>query len=90
MQNLVDHVLQPPVANYFRNSAQEYTILDFLTARSDPETLARIRRWNTEVPELAVDRDTFVALLAGRSGQLAPVTGGLAGSLALSGMASGS
>jgi uncharacterized membrane protein YqiK len=30
MQNLVDHVLQPTVGNYFRNSAQEVTVLDFL------------------------------------------------------------
>ena len=35
MQNLVDHVLQPTVGNYFRNSAQEVTVLDFLSARSD-------------------------------------------------------
>jgi uncharacterized membrane protein YqiK len=30
----VDHVLQPTVANYFRNSAQEVTVLEFLSARS--------------------------------------------------------
>jgi uncharacterized membrane protein YqiK len=35
MQNLVDHVLQPTVGNYFRNSAQEFTVLDFLWARSE-------------------------------------------------------
>jgi len=35
MQNLVDHVLQPTVGNYFRNSAQEVTVLEFLSARSD-------------------------------------------------------
>ena len=34
MQNLVDHVLQPIVGNYFRNSAQNFTALDFLSARS--------------------------------------------------------
>ena len=34
MQNLVDHVLQPIVGNYFRNSAQDYSVLDFLSARS--------------------------------------------------------
>jgi uncharacterized membrane protein YqiK len=34
MQNLVDHVLEPIVGNYFRNSAQNYTVLDFLSARS--------------------------------------------------------
>lgn len=34
MQNLVDHVLQPTVGNYFRNSAQEVTVLEFLTARA--------------------------------------------------------
>src|SRR5690606_10233420 len=35
VQNLVDHVLQPIVGNYFRNAAQSYTVLDFLTARSE-------------------------------------------------------
>lgn len=40
MQNLVDHVLQPIVGNYFRNSAQEYTVLDFLSARSDRQAEA--------------------------------------------------
>jgi uncharacterized membrane protein YqiK len=35
VQNLVDHVLQPIVGNYFRNSAQSYTVLDFLSARSE-------------------------------------------------------
>src|SRR6185436_17972192 len=35
MQNLVDHVLQPIVGNYFRNSAQDFTVLDFLGARSE-------------------------------------------------------
>ncbi len=40
MQNLVDHVLRPIVGNYFRNSAQEYTILDFLIARSERQAEA--------------------------------------------------
>ena len=40
VQNLVDHVLQPIVGNYFRNSAQSYTVLDFLTARSDRQAEA--------------------------------------------------
>lgn len=35
MQNLVDHVLQPTVANYFRNSAQQVSVLEFLSARSE-------------------------------------------------------
>ncbi len=35
VQNLVDHVLQPIVGNYFRNAAQSYTVLDFLIARSE-------------------------------------------------------
>ncbi len=35
VQNLVDHVLQPIVGNYFRNAAQAYTVLDFLIARSE-------------------------------------------------------
>src|SRR5437870_7696700 len=34
MQNLVDHVLQPTVGNYFRNSAQEVTVLEFLSNRA--------------------------------------------------------
>jgi uncharacterized membrane protein YqiK len=40
VQNLVDHVLQPIVGNYFRNSAQSYTVLDFLTARSERQVEA--------------------------------------------------
>jgi uncharacterized membrane protein YqiK len=46
MQNLVDHVLQPIVGNYFRNSAQDYTVLDFLGARSQRQidAAAHIRR----------------------------------------------
>lgn len=40
MQNLVDHVLQPIVGNYFRNSAQSYTVLDFLSARSERQVEA--------------------------------------------------
>jgi uncharacterized membrane protein YqiK len=40
MQNLVDHVLEPIVGNYFRNSAQDYTVLDFLSARSERQTEA--------------------------------------------------
>ena len=46
MQNLVDHVLQPIVGNYFRNSAQDYTVLDFLGARShrQVEAAEHIRR----------------------------------------------
>lgn len=45
MQNLVDHALQPIVGNYFRNSAQNYTVLDFLSARStrQSEAAAHIR-----------------------------------------------
>jgi uncharacterized membrane protein YqiK len=45
MQNLVDHVLQPTVGNYFRNSAQEVTVLEFLSARSlrQQEAKAAIR-----------------------------------------------
>jgi len=35
MQNLVDHGLQPIVGNYFRNAAQSFTVLDFLSARSE-------------------------------------------------------
>lgn len=40
MQNLVDHVLQPTVANYFRNSAQQVTVLEFLSARSQRQNEA--------------------------------------------------
>ena len=40
MKNLVDHVLEPTIGNYFRNSAQNYTVLDFLGARSQRQTMA--------------------------------------------------
>jgi uncharacterized membrane protein YqiK len=42
MQNLVDHVLQPIVGNYFRNSAQDYTVLDFLGGRTARQTEAAV------------------------------------------------
>jgi uncharacterized membrane protein YqiK len=41
MQNLIDHVLEPIVGNYFRNAAQEYTVLDFLEARSERQAEAK-------------------------------------------------
>jgi uncharacterized membrane protein YqiK len=40
MQNLVDHVLEPTIGNYFRNSAQDCTVLDFLSARSERQAEA--------------------------------------------------
>ena len=57
MQNLIDHVLQPIVGNYFRNSAQDYTVLDFLSARSSRQTEAssHIRRALAEYDVQAID-----------------------------------
>src|SRR3989449_7271535 len=40
MQTLVAPVLQPIGGNYFRNSAQDYTVLDFLSARSQRQVEA--------------------------------------------------
>ncbi|MBI5957554.1 MAG: flotillin family protein [Chloroflexi bacterium] len=42
MQNMVDHVLQPIVGNYFRNAAQNSTVLDFLSARSERQVEAAL------------------------------------------------
>jgi len=42
VQNMVDHVLQPIVSNYFRNAAQSYTVLDFLHARSERQSEATV------------------------------------------------
>lgn len=33
MKNVVDQVLEPAIGNYFRNSAQNFTVLDFLSGR---------------------------------------------------------
>lgn len=41
VRNLVNQVLEPLVGNYFRNSAQNYIVLDFLSARSDRQKEAR-------------------------------------------------
>ena len=41
VKNLVNQVLEPIVGNYFRNSAQNYTVLDFLSNRSDRQKEAR-------------------------------------------------
>ncbi len=57
VQNLVDHVLQPIVGNYFRNSAQEYTVLDFLWARSErqEEAAVHIKRAISQYDVQAID-----------------------------------
>ena len=41
VRNLVNQVLEPIVGNYFRNSAQNYSVLDFLSNRSDRQKEAR-------------------------------------------------
>jgi uncharacterized membrane protein YqiK len=41
VRNLVNQVLEPIVGNYFRNSAQNYTVLDFLSRRSNRQAEAR-------------------------------------------------
>jgi uncharacterized membrane protein YqiK len=41
VKNLVNQVLEPIVGNYFRNSAQSYTVLDFLSNRSQRQKDAR-------------------------------------------------
>jgi len=57
VQNLVDHVLQPIVGNYFRNSAQSYTVLDFLIARSErqAEAAAHIQKATLAYDVQAID-----------------------------------
>ncbi|MEP7355079.1 MAG: SPFH domain-containing protein [Acidobacteriota bacterium] len=42
VKNLVNQVLEPIVGNYFRNSAQHYTVLDFLSNRAERQAEARI------------------------------------------------
>jgi uncharacterized membrane protein YqiK len=41
MQNLVDQVLEPTIGNYFRNSAQDHTVLDFLNDRTGRQKAAK-------------------------------------------------
>src|SRR6185436_11736256 len=41
VRNLVNQVLEPIVGNYFRNSAQKLTVLDFLTNRTERQNEAR-------------------------------------------------
>ena len=65
MQNLVDHVLQPTVGNYFRNSAQESTVLEFLSARSARQREAYL---HIRAAVAAYDVDCIDALI----GDIAP------------------
>jgi uncharacterized membrane protein YqiK len=64
MQNVVDHVLRPIVGNYFRNSAQEYTILDFLIARSDRQAeaaeyvMTALRAYDVQAVDTLIGRIT--------------------------------
>ncbi len=60
MQNLVDHVLQPTVGNYFRNSAQESTVLEFLSARSQRQREAYL---HIRAAVAAYDVDCIDALI---------------------------
>ena len=64
MQNLIDQVLRPIVGNYFRNSAQEYTILDFLIARSvrQAEAAEHVRQALRAYDVQAVD--TLIGLIS--------------------------
>ena len=41
VKNLVAQVLEPIIGNYFRNSAQRYTVLDFLEQRAERQHEAR-------------------------------------------------
>jgi uncharacterized membrane protein YqiK len=41
MQNLVDQVLEPTIGNYFRNSAQNHSVLDFLNDRTGRQESAK-------------------------------------------------
>lgn len=41
VRNLVNQVLEPIIGNYFRNSAQDFTVLDFLTNRTERQKEAR-------------------------------------------------
>jgi uncharacterized membrane protein YqiK len=55
--NLVNQVLEPAIGNYFRNSAQGHTVLDFLGARTDrqKDALSYIREALKEYDVEAVD-----------------------------------
>lgn len=55
--NLVNQVLEPAIGNYFRNSAQGHTVLDFLSARSERQrdALSYIREALKEYDVEAVD-----------------------------------
>lgn len=57
MVNLVNQVLEPAIGNYFRNSAQNYTVLDFLRARTErqKDALDYIREALREYDVEAVD-----------------------------------
>ncbi|CAN5674112.1 SPFH domain-containing protein [soil metagenome] len=57
MANLVNQVLEPAIGNYFRNSAQNFTVLDFLGARTErqKDALGYIREALREYDVEAVD-----------------------------------
>ncbi len=57
MNNLVSQVLEPTIGNYFRNSAQDSDVINFLTSRKERQEAARehIRRVLEEYNVNAVD-----------------------------------
>jgi uncharacterized membrane protein YqiK len=54
MANLVQNVLEPLIGNYFRNSAQDHDMLEFISTRADRQGTARdfvteqLRKFNVE------------------------------------------
>jgi uncharacterized membrane protein YqiK len=52
VRNLVNQVLEPIVGNYFRNSAQGFSVLDFLTQRTERQREAR-----THISEAILEYD---------------------------------
>jgi uncharacterized membrane protein YqiK len=60
MQNLVDQVLEPTIGNYFRNSAQDHSVLEFLNDRSGRQSSAKehiekaLREYNVEAVDTLI------------------------------------
>ena len=74
VRNLVNQVLEPIVGNYFRNSAQNYSVLDFLTNRAERQKEAR-QHINEAIKEYDVQSvDTLIGDITPPQELMAPLT----------------
>ncbi len=74
VKNLVGQVLEPIIGNYFRNSAQRYTVLDFLSNRADRQLESRTHITNAILAYNVQSVDTLIGDITPPEPLMKPLT----------------